>query len=121
MIKIQNHLNQEFIYILDGDHEAYTRLISAYVFCLTVPMNLLWASEKNKVMVNGRNRPFADLRMLQGIDGHYYKWTIIYPVYSINEEERFLKVKSTYLIPPLPVECWKFYKSYSNRLEICDD
>jgi len=119
MLKIYNDKNEEFIYCTPVENENYQMLMKAFVFCITTPMNLLWASEKNKIMVNGRNRPFANLSIVRdNKDCFFYKWTMVYPVYSINEITRILKLdfQMNIMIPPMPIECWKFYKSYSHKL-----
>jgi hypothetical protein len=121
MIKIYNELNQEFICCSNSTitQIEYNQLVEAFIFCLTVPMNLLWASEKNKIMVNGRDRPFATLKIQNfGDNILFYKWVMINPIYSITEDERLYQVNFDFRMPPLPIECWKFYKSYYKRLEI---
>ncbi len=117
MKTICNEKEEEFVYA-EPVNEDYMRFISAYCFCTAVPMNLIWASEKNKIMVNGRNRSFARV-IFNKNNIYYFKWVILYPIYSINEQERNLEVDFELLnkikIPPIPKECWSYYKSYYKK------
>ncbi len=118
MKKIYNDKGKEFIYT-EFFNEDYVKFVNAYFFCTTVPMNSIWASEKNKIMVNGRKRPFARVLINNKDRVYYYEWVMILPIYSINEETRNIEVDYALLnkinIPPIPKECWSFYKSYYHK------
>lgn len=118
MKKIYNDKDEEFIYT-ESFNEDYTRFINAYFFATAVPMNMIWASEKNKIMVNGRKRPFARVLFDKRNNIYLFNWVILFPIYSINEQERNIIVDFELLakinIPPIPKECWSYYKSYYKK------
>ncbi len=119
MKKIYNDKSEEFIYTDAVGSEEYKRFVNAYFFCTAAPMNSIWASEKNKIMVNGRKRPFARVLVNNKDRVYYYEWVMIFPIYSINEEIRSIEIDFGLLnkinIPPIPKECWSFYKSYYHK------
>lgn len=103
---------------LESSAETILKYTQAYNFSTSVPMNKLYISENNNITVNGRSRPFASHRMFYKKNNFVHKWVLINPVYSINEDERIIKFdKGRWgnFSDPMPIECWKYYKSYWNK------
>jgi len=112
--------DNNFLYVTnDSAKQSIIDISAAFTFSTTVPMCKLWASEINFITVNGRLRPFASLtQYINTKQERFFEWVLIHPIYSINESKKILRIPAkeyNSLIPPIPLECWKFYKAYGNK------